>query len=84
MDIRIMLLVGSNGKASVAVEGDLGWGDLADNIMDWDPIKRESTDPEASARYIVNVWVEMPCITEKVAFANPVAEGEKPEEEAKP
>lgn len=59
IQVRIMLLVGSNGKVSAINEGAMGWGDLADNIMGWED-KRYPTDPDASARYIVEVEVPVP------------------------
>lgn len=62
MKIRIMLLIGSNGKASTCVEGDLGWGDLADNIMTWDG--KVHMDPEATSRHIVTVEVPEPTVGE--------------------
>lgn len=60
MDIHIMILVGSNGKATACIQGQLGWGDLADNIMDWDG--SASTDPEATSRHIVTVNIPIPSI----------------------
>ena len=60
MNIKIMVLVGSNGKASACVEGDLGWGDLADNIANWE--RNEMKDPDATARYFVNLELPIPAI----------------------
>lgn len=68
MKIRIMLLVGSNGKASACVEGFLDWGDHADNIMDW-PDGESPSDPDASARYFVEVEVPVPSVTPIVGKA---------------
>ena len=67
--IRIMVLVGSNGKATASVEGDLGWGDLADNIMDWNG--STNSDPDATDRYIVTISVPIPAIKEVSALAHP-------------
>jgi hypothetical protein len=53
--IEIMVLVGSNGKACASVRGHMGWGDLADGIMDYENGKHE--DPEFSDRYVVNIEV---------------------------
>lgn len=61
-EIKIMLLVGSNGKSSCCIEGDLGWGDLADNIADWEGSK--CIDPDASSRHIVTVRVPVPAIAD--------------------
>lgn len=61
--IRIMLLVGSNGKASACIEGDMGWGDLADNIMDF-PTRGPGIDPAATSRNIITVSVPEPVIAE--------------------
>lgn len=58
MKVHIKLLVGSNGKVSAS--NGLDWGDLADNIMDWDTAQRTNSDPEASARYVVEVEIEIP------------------------
>lgn len=56
--VKIKVLVGSNGKVSACTERDLDWGDLADNIADWDG--GTCRDPEASARYFVEVEVPLP------------------------
>lgn len=58
--IRIKLLVGSNGKASACVDKDMGWGDLADNIMD--VADRRHLDPETSSRHYIDVEVPLPTI----------------------
>jgi hypothetical protein len=62
MEIKIMLLVGSNGKSSCCAEGQMGWGDLADNIADWHGSK--CIDPEATSRHIVTVRVQKPVIAQ--------------------
>lgn len=58
--IRIKLLVGSNGKVSACVDADMGWGDLADNIMDY--ADRRHLDPEASSRHYIDVEVPLPTV----------------------
>ena len=73
--IRIMVLVGSNGKATASVEGDLGWGDLADNIMDWSG--STSSDPDATDRYIVTISVPIPAIKEVSAHVHPTSPSER-------
>jgi len=70
MKINIMVLVGSNGKATACIQGQLGWGDLADNIMDWDG--RNSTDPETSSRHIVTVDIPLPAVGQIVGSVREV------------
>jgi hypothetical protein len=70
MKINIMVLVGSNGKAAACIQGQLGWGDLADNIMDWEG--RNSTDPDATSRHIVSVEIPVPTIQQMVGEAREV------------
>jgi hypothetical protein len=59
LKVKIMLLVGSNGKVSACTENSAGWGDLADNIMN-----RNGIDPDATSRYIITVEVDRPSINE--------------------
>lgn len=60
--IRIMLLVGSNGKAAACVENELDWGDLAANITDYEGA--QAKDPTATSRRIITVSVPEPVIAE--------------------
>lgn len=74
MKVRIALLVGSNGKYSVGEtypDGTIDWGIMADNIMDWgEPgSKEEPKDPEATARYMVEVEVPEPTVATVIGTA---------------
>ena len=62
MNIRIMLLVGSNGKTSACVDGVLDWEDLVDGIVDWTP--DDPVYPAATSRHIVTVSVPKPEVSE--------------------
>jgi hypothetical protein len=57
-DVRIMLLVGSNGKTMACVEDHMGWGDLEDGIAGW--VGSKCIDPDASARFIITAQVPVP------------------------
>lgn len=60
MQINIMLLVGSNGKATGCVEGAMGWGDLEDGLMAF--VDGVWKDPDETARYLIKVEVDKPSL----------------------
>lgn len=65
VNIKIGVLVGSNGKASAwSVDGSMDWGLAADCIMNDD-----GTDPEVSKKYFVNISVPKPKMEEINAIA---------------
>lgn len=68
MEIKIPLLIGSNGKWCAYGHGQAGqphdcddWGMLADNLMDWPGEDNGNpTDPETSSKHYVTTTVEIP------------------------
>lgn len=67
MKFKIAVMVGSNGKLAAMEHANVDWGILADGIMDWDAIP--ASDPEATAKYVVEVEIPLPSVTTVEATA---------------
>lgn len=65
IDVRVALLVGSDGKYSAYEEKNVDWGMMEDNIGEWRGTK--FFDPPASRKYILTAQVELPEIIELAA-----------------
>jgi hypothetical protein len=61
MKVKIALLIGSDGKYSAQNLEHVDWGLLADDLMDWEA--KPPADPEASAKYIIEVEVPVPSVS---------------------